>query len=46
MTGSAAEHWKVVVNVEEQYSIWFADRTAPEGRNQVVMATHCSPISR
>ncbi len=33
--GSAVEHWKVVVNDEEQYSIWFADRPAPEGWHEV-----------
>ncbi len=27
--------YKVVVNHEEQYSIWFADREAPAGWNEV-----------
>lgn len=25
------EQYKVVVNHEEQYSVWFADRPAPDG---------------
>jgi MbtH protein len=27
--------WKVVVNHEEQYSIWFADRDLPAGWREV-----------
>lgn len=27
----AEERWTVVVNDEEQYSIWAADRTVPDG---------------
>lgn len=25
------EQYKVVINDEEQYSVWFADRAAPDG---------------
>jgi MbtH protein len=31
MTGDDATLYKVVVNHEEQYSIWFADRENPPG---------------
>ncbi|MFI5617172.1 MbtH family protein [Streptomyces sp. NPDC051567] len=31
MTGEMHEQWKVVVNDEEQYSIWSADREVPAG---------------
>lgn len=35
MTGEATEQWKVVVNDEEQYSIWSADRESPAGWHEV-----------
>ncbi|MER6910525.1 MbtH family NRPS accessory protein [Streptomyces sp. NPDC000594] len=35
MTGEAREEWKVVVNDEEQYSIWSADRESPAGWYEV-----------
>ncbi|MFI0977458.1 MbtH family protein [Streptomyces sp. NPDC021093] len=35
-SGTAAqEQWKVVVNDEEQYSVWSADRESPEGWREV-----------
>ena len=33
MAGDTSITYKVVVNDEEQYSIWFADREPPEGWN-------------
>jgi MbtH protein len=33
MTSDEATRYKVVVNHEEQYSIWFADRENPPGWN-------------
>jgi MbtH protein len=35
MTSDEATCYKVVVNHEEQYSIWFADRENPPGWNDV-----------
>ena len=35
MTDNDATIWKVVVNDEEQYSIWFADREPPPGWSEV-----------
>ncbi|MCX5202710.1 MbtH family NRPS accessory protein [Streptomyces sp. NBC_00237] len=35
MSNTAAEQWKVVVNDEEQYSIWNADRDTPAGWHEV-----------
>jgi MbtH protein len=33
MAGDTSNTYKVVVNDEEQYSIWFADREPPAGWN-------------
>ncbi|MER7047166.1 MbtH family protein [Streptomyces jumonjinensis] len=35
MTSETPEQWKVVVNDEEQYSIWSADREPPAGWREV-----------
>ncbi|MFI6638502.1 MbtH family protein [Streptomyces sp. NPDC050504] len=35
MSDTAVEQWKVVVNDEEQYSIWSADRESPAGWREV-----------
>ena len=35
MTGQDSTMYKVVVNHEEQYSIWFADRENPPGWREV-----------
>ena len=35
MTGQDSTIYKVVVNHEEQYSIWFADRENPPGWREV-----------
>jgi MbtH protein len=35
MTTDEATRYKVVVNHEEQYSIWFVDRENPAGWNDV-----------
>lgn len=35
MSDTAVEQWKVVVNDEEQYSIWSADRESPAGWHEV-----------
>ncbi|HZW33092.1 MAG TPA: MbtH family protein [Isosphaeraceae bacterium] len=35
MTSDEATRYKVVVNHEEQYSIWFAERENPPGWNDV-----------
>ncbi|MGW7413020.1 MbtH family protein [Streptomyces sp. NPDC054863] len=35
MSSTAVEQWKVVVNDEEQYSIWSADRESPAGWHEV-----------
>lgn len=35
MSSTAVEQWKVVVNDEEQYSVWSADRDTPAGWREV-----------
>jgi MbtH protein len=35
MSSTAVEQWKVVVNDEEQYSVWSAERDAPAGWHEV-----------